>query len=229
MATLPHRDPAAPVAEPKRPKNRVLLVSGSPRRGGNTDTILRMCATVLAEGSIPTETVRLCDIKINPCTGCELCRKSGTCSRFSDGMNELYPTIEECRGLIIASPTYNYTVTPEVKAFIDRYYPYFEFTEPRPGPYRPRLAGQERLMIPIGICEQNEASEMRYTIPVMRDALEVIGYETVTEIAVTGHFYAGTVADDEVVLQRITEGMTEMATRLGVGESAADRTAGSDR
>jgi multimeric flavodoxin WrbA len=186
-----------------------------------------MCATVLAERSIPTETVRLCDIKINPCTGCELCRRTGTCSRFADGMNELYPTIEECRGLIIASPTYNYTVTPEIKAFIDRYYPYFTFTEPRPGPYRPRLAGQGRLMIPVGICEQNDPSEMRYTIPVMRDALEVIGYETVTEIAVTGHFYAGTVADDEGVKKRVTEAVTEMATRFTDEEPAPDRTIGS--
>jgi multimeric flavodoxin WrbA len=196
------------------PEGRVLLVSGSPRRGGNTDTILAMCAEELAHHAIPTTTVRLCDIEIHPCTGCEACRKTGTCSRFSDGMNDLYPTIESCQGLILASPTYNYTVTPEVKAFIDRYYPYYDFTEPRPGPYKARLAGQGRIMIPIGICEQNEASEMRYTIPVMRDALEVIGYETVTEIAVTGHFYSGTVADDDEVRRRVSEAITLFAERL---------------
>ncbi len=200
--------------EPMYPERKVLLVSGSPRPGGNTDTILRLCATELKERSIPTETVRLCDIEIHPCTGCEACRKTGTCSRFSDGMSNLYQTIELSRGLIIASPTYNYTVTPEIKAFIDRYYPYYEFQEPRPGPYRPRLAGQGRLMIPIGICEQNEASEMRYTIPVMRDALEVIGYETVTEIAVTGHFYAGTVSKDSAVRETISVAISKLATRL---------------
>jgi multimeric flavodoxin WrbA len=196
------------------PEQKVLLVSGSPRPGGNTDTILDMCATALHERSVPTVTVRLCDIELHPCTGCEACRKTKTCSRFSDGMTDLYPIIENCRGLIIASPTYNYTVTPEIKAFIDRYYPYFDFEEPRPGPYRPRLAGRGRLMIPIGICEQNEASEMRYTIPVMRDALEVIGYETVTEIAVTGHFYAGTVSGDSTAGDAITAAISEFAGRL---------------
>ena len=196
------------------PEQRVLLVSGSPRRGGNIDTILEMCASALHKHSIPTVTVRICDIQLHPCTGCEACRKTKTCSRFSDGMNDLYPTIEKCRGLIIASPTYNYTVTPEIKAFIDRYYPYFDFEEPRPGPYRARLAGQGRLMIPIGICEQNEASEMRYTIPVMRDALEVIGYETVTEIAVTGHFSAGSVSGDSTVGDTITGAIAELATQL---------------
>lgn len=203
----------APTHDPT-PERHVLLASGSPRRGGNTDAILAMCAEELVHRSIPTTTVRLCDIEIHPCTGCEACRRTGTCSRFSDGMSDLYPTIERSQGLILASPTYNYTVTPEVKAFIDRYYPYYDFTEPRPGPYRARLAGQRRMMIPIGICEQNEASEMRYTIPVMRDALEVIGYETVTEIAVTGHFYAGTVAKDEEVRRRVSEAITLFADRL---------------
>jgi multimeric flavodoxin WrbA len=196
------------------PEKKVLLVSGSPRRGGNTDIILGLCAAALQGSAISTVTVRLCDMEIHPCTGCEACRKTGTCSRFSDGMNELYPTIEQCQGLIIASPTYNYTVTPQIKAFIDRYYPYFDFEEPRPGPYRARLANQGRMMIPIGICEQNEASEMRYTIPVMRDALEVIGYETVTEIAITGHFYAGSVADDSTVTEKIDTAMKQLASRL---------------
>ncbi|MDA3951000.1 MAG: flavodoxin family protein [Spirochaeta sp.] len=196
------------------PEPRALLLSGSPRSGGNPDTTLARIATVLSERDIPTTTVRLCDIELNPCTGCELCRASGTCSRFDDDMTALYPEIERCAGLVLASPTYNYTVTPQVKSFIDRLYPYFEFTEPRPGPYKARLAGQGRQLLPIGICEQNEASEMRYTIPVMRDALEVVGYEIVTELALTGHFYRGTVAADQTAMARIQAAAEELADAI---------------
>jgi multimeric flavodoxin WrbA len=197
-----------------RPEQRALLVSGSPRKGGNTDTLLAVCGQALAERGIATETVRLCDIELHPCIGCEACRRSGTCTAFRDGMTDLYPVIERSRALVIASPTYNYTVTPEIKAFIDRLYPYFDFTEPRPGPYRARLAGQGRVMIPIGICEQNEASEMRYTIPVMRDALEVVGYETVAEIAITGHFYAGTVGGDDGATDSVRAAALALAQRM---------------
>lgn len=199
---------------PESPDARVLLVSGSPRRGGNTDAVLEMIAAVCAARNVPTHTVRLCDIAIHPCTGCEACRSTGRCVPFQDGMTDLYPLVERARGLVIASPTYNYTVTPEIKAFIDRLYPYFAFEEPRPGPYRARLAGQGRLMVPIGICEQKEASEMRYTIPVMRDALEVVGYETVDEIAITGHFYKGTVAEDTEVAGRVREVASTLAERV---------------
>jgi len=199
---------------PESPERRVLLVSGSPRTGGNTDAVLALCAEEFAAHGIATETARICDIDLHPCTGCEACRVTGTCIAFRDGMNELYPVIERSRGLVIASPTYNYTVTPEIKAFIDRLYPYYEFEEPRPGPYKARLAGQGRLMIPVGICEQNQASEMRYTIPVMRDALEVVGYETVTEVAITGHFYKGTVASDQPVIDRVRAAAAAMAERM---------------
>jgi multimeric flavodoxin WrbA len=197
-----------------QPEARALLLSGSPRTGGNTDAVLAEIATVLTKRDIPSTTVRLCDITLNPCTGCELCRTSGTCSRFDDDMTALYPEIERCAGLVLASPTYNYTITPQVKSFIDRLYPYFTFTEPRPGPYTARLAGQGRQLLPIGICEQNEASEMRYTIPVMRDAMEVVGYEIVHELALTGHFYRGTIATDRTALARIRAAAGELADAI---------------
>lgn len=218
MITATHNTPKTTAGDPVQPETRVLLVSGSPRRGGNTDLLLSLCADELADRGIPTETVRLCDIELHPCTGCEACRKSATCTRFTDGMTELYPIIERSRGLVIASPTYNYTVTPEIKAFIDRLYPYFDFTEPRPGPYRARLANQGRGMIPIGVCEQNEASEMRYTIPVMRDPLEVIGYTTVSEVAITGHFYKGTVAKDIRASQQVISAIDSLSKYLQTHE-----------
>jgi FMN-dependent NADH-azoreductase len=209
---LPAPPPAqAPLAPPQP---RALLLSGSPRSGGNTDTVVAAIAAVLEERGIPTTTVRLCDIQLNPCTGCELCRKTGTCSRFDDGMNALYPEIERSAGLVLASPTYNYTVTPQVKSFIDRLYPYFDFAEPRPGPYRARLAGQGRTLLPVGICEQNDPADMRYTIPVMRDAMEAIGYRIVDELALTGHFYRGTVATDEAARARITASAGRLAEAI---------------
>jgi len=184
----------------KTPEPRVLLVSGSPRKNGNTDTVLAAMANRLSQRDIPTQTVRLCDLTINPCTGCEACRRAGTCTRFNDDMNALYPVIEGSRGLVLGSPTYNYNITPETKAFIDRLYPYFDFTEPRPGPYTARLAGQGRKMVTLAICEQNEASEMGVTIPAISSPMKVVGYEIVAELPVTGHFPRGSVASDTAVL-----------------------------
>jgi hypothetical protein len=67
---------------------------------------------------------------------------------------------------------------------------------------------------------------MRYTIPVIRDAMEAIGYEIVDELALTGHFYRGTVGDDEAAIARIRSSAKRLAdaiTPLPVVPSADER------
>ncbi|KAF1075224.1 flavodoxin family protein [Methanogenium sp. MK-MG] len=106
---------------------KVIGISGSPRAGGNTDTLLGALLAGVADEGAGTEYVSLRSYAITPCTGCERCRKDLTCTRFFDGMHLLYPKIEEADGLILGTPTYNYNITPEMKAFIDRLYPLLSF------------------------------------------------------------------------------------------------------
>jgi multimeric flavodoxin WrbA len=73
--------------------------------------------------------IQIKEYSIEPCIGCEGCRKAGTCIKFHDGMGLLCPEIEESKALILGSPTYNYNVTDPMKAFIDRLYPYYNFTK----------------------------------------------------------------------------------------------------
>ncbi len=56
--------------------------------------------------------IHLHSLQINVCIGCEKCRKDKTCTQFNDDMNLLYPLLEEADGIILGSPTYNYTMTP---------------------------------------------------------------------------------------------------------------------
>jgi multimeric flavodoxin WrbA len=130
-------------------------------------------------------------------------------------MHLLYPMIEKARGLVVGSPTYNYNITPEMKAFIDRFYPFFDFSAERPGPYTSRLAAANRKSVTIGVCEQNEASEMGFTIPAMSDAFRAIGYEVVGEVAVTGHFAKGSVASDRRALSQSESAGAALAAALG--------------
>src|SRR6056297_441373 len=191
-----------------------LLVSASPRPGGNTDTLLQSIAEGIASQSVGAEVVHLRDYTIHPCIGCEQCRKDKTCTRFYDGMHLLYPKIEESAGLVTASPTYNYNITPYMKAFIDRFYPYFNFTNPRPGPYSCRLASTYRALLTVGVCEQKEASEMGYTIPAMSEALKVMGYDLIDELAITRHFSVGSVKKDTEALSRAYKAGEQLAAAL---------------
>ncbi|MDG6243521.1 MAG: flavodoxin family protein [Methanolobus sp.] len=123
-------------------KPNIIGVGGNPRNNGNTDILLdHFLMGAESEGG-NTKKVLLRNYSIESCIACEACRKAGTCIRFHDGMELLYPEIEEAKGIILGSPTYNYNITAPMKAFIDRLYPYYDFSDERPGPYSSKLEDQ---------------------------------------------------------------------------------------
>jgi len=186
-------------------KLKVLCISGSPRGGGNTDTLLASFVRGIEETGVETERIFLRDFTIQPCIGCERCRKAKTCTKLQDGMQLLYPKILESSGLILGSPTHNYNVTAIVKAFIDRLYPYFDFTDDRPRKCSSRLSGQGRRAIVFAVSEQDEMGEMGFTLEAMGYPLTALGYEVVEDIDVTGFFDRGIVRHHADVLDGVYE------------------------
>jgi multimeric flavodoxin WrbA len=98
----------------------ILTVLGSPRGRGNSETLADMVRARLSEAfSFNGETVRLCKITVAPCIGCGGCEKTGMCV-VKDDMIALYDKIDRADLLFLASPTYFYGVSAQLKAFIDR-------------------------------------------------------------------------------------------------------------
>jgi len=181
---------------------KVLGISGSPRAGGNTDTLLEaLLAGATAEGA-ETEMVALRTHAIAPCTGCERCRKDRTCTRFYDGMHLLYPKIEAADGLILGSPTYNYNITPEMKAFIDRLYPYYRFSDERPGPWSSYFQGLGKKALVFSIAEQDDPAERGFAVEAMQRPIEALGFEVADILRAEGYFAKGSVARDPDLLDR---------------------------
>ena len=76
----------------------ILGVSGSPRRGGNSDLILD---NILKGTGAESEVLYLSDIDFSSCVGCERCRKDKICTRFEDDFTPFYEVIKESRGLVL--------------------------------------------------------------------------------------------------------------------------------
>ena len=101
---------------------KVVAFNGSPRKNGNTAVLLRHClASVEAEG-VATEFIQLGGSGIQPCRGCNACRKNDReeCIIKNDPLNAWYTKMKEADGIILASPTYIWGVTGEMKMFLDR-------------------------------------------------------------------------------------------------------------
>jgi len=92
----------------------VIAVSGSPRRGGNTDLLL---AEVLAVCG--GELVRICDLDVAPCTSCWCCLQQERCV-LNDDMTALTARLLSARAILLGTPVYFNNVSAQLKAFMDR-------------------------------------------------------------------------------------------------------------
>ena len=193
---------------------KVLGVSGSPRAAGNTDTLLRALLEGAAAAGAETEAVYLRDYVIHSCIGCERCRKDLTCTRFMDGMHLLYPKIEAADGLILGSPTYNYNITPEMKAFIDRLYPYYRFSAERPGPYSSFFQSRGRKALVFSVAEQTKPEERGFAIEAMQRPLAALGFVVTDTLPAEGYFEKRAVAGDSAMQERAREAGRRFACGL---------------
>ena len=100
----------------------ILVLSGSPRKGGNTDLLV----DAFVKGASPkhhVEVISVHDYKINPCVGCNACfhREDHACCQ-KDDMQIVYEKMAKAEMLVIASPVYFYGLSAQLKAVIDRFH-----------------------------------------------------------------------------------------------------------
>ena len=98
---------------------RMLAISGSPRQGGSTDTLLDFFLRGAAAGGCVTERIALRDLDIGPCTACDGCAKNGRCV-IRDDMSGLYEKLYTYDRIVCAFPVFFLGPPAIAKAFIDR-------------------------------------------------------------------------------------------------------------
>lgn len=100
---------------------RVLGISGSPRRGRNTEQLLQAALEAAVEVGAEIELIKLSDLIIQPCNGCNTCIKEGKCPLNSkDDMDELIQKMLNADALILAAPSYFGSVPGITKNMMDR-------------------------------------------------------------------------------------------------------------
>jgi multimeric flavodoxin WrbA len=99
---------------------KVFAFAGSPRRGGNSETLLDWVLAMMAkEPDVIVEKVALTDANINPCKGCNACEKLNKCVQH-DGMDIYHDKIIAADIILLSSPIYCMGIASQPKALIDR-------------------------------------------------------------------------------------------------------------
>ena len=99
---------------------KVLILSGSPRKGGNSDILCDEFQKGAESVGNQVEKIFVAEQKIPPCTGCYYCKDHAGKCVFNDGMADLLQKIIDCEVLVLSSPVYFYSLSAQLKAVIDR-------------------------------------------------------------------------------------------------------------
>ena len=111
---------------------KVLILSSSPRKGGNSETLAAAFANGALEAGNLVETVHLREKNYGFCRGCLACQKLGHCVIRDDAV-EVTAKMHDADVLVFATPVYYYSVSGQLKTMLDRANPLFgsdySFTE----------------------------------------------------------------------------------------------------
>lgn len=98
---------------------KVLIISSSPRKSGNSDVLCDQFAKGAAETGHEVEKVNLREKKLSPCRACYGCRENHVCV-IKDDMAEIFPKLVAADVIVLASPVYFYSLCSQMKMLIDR-------------------------------------------------------------------------------------------------------------
>ena len=99
---------------------KILILSASPRKGGNSDLLCDQFAKGAEEAGHQVEKIRVQEKKISPCLACYGCRGTGACVQ-KDDMEQFRRQILDGDMLVFVTPLYYYGMSAQLKILVDRF------------------------------------------------------------------------------------------------------------
>jgi multimeric flavodoxin WrbA len=100
---------------------QILALYGSPRRRGNTATLLKQAVAGARDAGAAVEEIVLRDLKMSACLEIYSCKQDGEC-RIRDDFQKVRDQVLACAGLMLASPIFYYAVSAHTKILMDRFH-----------------------------------------------------------------------------------------------------------
>jgi multimeric flavodoxin WrbA len=101
---------------------QVATILGSPRKRGNTATVLGLFEELVAQHGHEVDRIHIVDYEVNGCLGCQACKKAGqelACRQQDDAVG-IFKRMIASDAVVYATPLYTYGFTAQMKALIDR-------------------------------------------------------------------------------------------------------------
>jgi hypothetical protein len=128
---------------------RVLAITSSPRRGGNSETMLDAAVEGARAAGAEIEKVALSDLGFHPCLNCGACSRSCRCVQ-PDGYSELNERLRAVDRLLLATPIFFGSMCAQLKCLVDRGQPFWVEKYLLKKPPEPRPVERRALLVACG-------------------------------------------------------------------------------
>lgn len=98
---------------------KVLILSGSPRKNGNSDILCDEFKRGAKDAGHDAEKIRIAEKNVGYCRACYACKGTGICA-IKDDMAEILQKMIDADVIVLSSPVYFYSIDAQLKALIDR-------------------------------------------------------------------------------------------------------------
>ncbi len=170
-------------------QRRMLGIVGSPRRGGNTETLVDEVLRGAEEAGALVEKVILSELDIAPCRACNTCRRTGRCVQ-QDDMPTVMEQMMRSDVWVLGTPVYWWGPSAQFKAFLDRWYVGADVIF--------RSEGQRVIVvIPLG---DTDAGTARHVVGMLEDVLAYLKMQLFATVLAPGAHHLGEVREHSSVL-----------------------------
>lgn len=104
----------------------IVILSGSPRKNGNTNLLCRQFQQGAEEAGHSVRFIPLAEKRIGFCRACDACMHNGGVCIQKDDMADILCAFQQADVVVLATPVYFYGVSAQMKACIDRTYPIWQ-------------------------------------------------------------------------------------------------------
>ena len=103
---------------------KICIITSSPRKNGNSDVLAEQFRIGAEESGNKTVTINVRDLELKFCAGCMRCQSVGRCF-MNDKMTEICDEVQSSDVLVFATPVYYYSMSGQLKTFLDRLNPLY--------------------------------------------------------------------------------------------------------
>ncbi|MTI65456.1 MAG: flavodoxin family protein [Firmicutes bacterium] len=153
-----------------------LAVIGSPNENGNSSVLIDILINTMEEQVSSVDIFKMTKPAYSVCTNCEKCLDTGLCI-INDEISSILSRINSYDGIILATPTYNSSVSSQMKIFLDRTFCLNDYMS---STWKSRVDADKKAIL-ISSCKGNREESLGYSLQNMRNVVEDLGIEVISD------------------------------------------------